>query len=201
MRSFSVLALGLLFFTSGDLGAQIIRATAARIESCAIADSLLGQHLDRSGRIMSMTPPDSSVTLSIEPKAFMKRATGVVDIGGSLTFLPSDASLPPFTLFLKVISPHPRSLPERQLVLRLDDTLTIDAGSMSASQQRWPGTTDAVENMIISLPFYRLTQIGQADRVVGQLGATTFTVSRAQLANLRTLLVGGLCHQAVATGS
>ena len=150
---------------------------------------------------MSMSPPDSSVTLSTPAKAFMRGATGVVEFGGSLQFFHSDPGLPPFQLFLKVISPRPRPLPERQLILVLDDTLTIDAGSMTAGLQHWPGVTDAVENMIISLPFYRLTQIGQAERVEGRLGATKFTVSRAQHADLRALLVGGLCHQAIADGS
>ena len=201
MHSLATLALCLLSVTPVGLVAQITRATDATVESCALADSLLGQQADISGHVMSMTLPDSSVLLDTRPKPFMHGATGVVEFGGSLHFLPSESSLPPFQLFLKVISPRPRALPERQLILLLDDTLTIDAGSMTAGLQHWPGVTDAVENMIISLPFYRLTQIGQADRVQGRLGATTFTVSRSQHANLRTLLVAGLCHPAIPAGS
>ena len=201
MRSQATLALCLISLAPAGLTAQITRAIDATIESCALADSLLGHQTGIPGHVMSMSLPDSSLNLSTRPKAFMRGATGVVEFGGSLHFLPSDPSLPPFQLFLKVISPRPRPLPERQLILILDDTLTIDAGSMTAGLQHWPGVTDAVENMIVSLPFYRLTQIGQAEQVEGRLGATRFTVSRSQHDNLKALLVGGLCHQAIADGS
>ena len=197
MRSKVAIVVILLWWAPVGLAAQITRSTTATIKSCALADSLLGWHSDISGHVHLIAPPDSSIHFSTSPRPFMRGATGVVEVGGSLTFLPGDVALPPFQLELKVISPHSRPLPERQLVLLLDDTLSVDAGSMTAALQHWPGVTDAVENMIISLPFFRLTQIGQAKHVRGRLGSTAFAFSRGQLTNLRTLLVAGLCHEAI----
>ena len=101
--------------------------------------------------------------------------------------------LPPFQFNLKTIGSRPRPIEERQLSFTLDTT-SIDAGSMSASLQNWPGITDAVENMAIMLPFHRLTQLAQARAVHGRLGETPFVLSARNMADFRSLLVAALCY-------
>jgi hypothetical protein len=178
---------------------QQARFNSFEVRSCHFADSLLGLDTDKTaGHIIALTTPDSSLRIfSIEPRPFMRGATGIVEIGGTLRFTrATPEQLPPFQFELKAISPLPRSIEDRQLTFTLDDTTQVEAGTMAAALQHWPGVTDAVENMAIVLPFHRLTQLAKAREVRGHLGQTAFSVSPSQLANMRSLVVAALCYTA-----
>jgi hypothetical protein len=125
----------------------------------------------------------------------MSGITGIDGIGGMLMIKRSTPSqLPSFQFELKSISWGPRSIEDRQLSFIFDDTTKVELGSMSAALQHWPGVHATVENLAIVLPTQRLIQISKAKTVHGLLGQTRFSFSRSQLANMRSLLVAGLCY-------
>jgi hypothetical protein len=183
---------GLLF--GPRLQAQSIRATSARVTSCAVADSTLGP--DFTGDLGSVitNPTGGFKSFSLMPTSHMAGARGVVAFGASL-FFPDTASrdLPDVQFNLKTVGSVRRPVDQRQLAVVVDDTLTIALGSMTAQEQDYPGD-DVVENMSVLAPIHRLNQMARGKKAQGRLGTTVFSIRDSDLRDLRALLVAGLCY-------
>lgn len=179
------------------LHAQHVRSVSFQVTTCPAADSLFGSQLaGELSRVLTNGKPADYRAFTTIPTGFGPGATGVVNLGASMSFMDTTLrTLPPAQLNLTFIGSAMRQLHERQLAFVIDDTLRIELGSMASEKQTsYSRETGIVENMAIVVPVYRLTQLSQAGIVQGQLGTTPFTVSEGTLRDIRSVLVAALCY-------
>ena len=171
------------------------RPTRLAVQSCHVADSLLG----RSGSVLSerimVVPMDGQAHLFTQPGSPNTHRTGVADVG-LMADIPGDsANAPAVAIVLKVVSPAARSIDERQLVL-FADSVRLDLGSLTAEAQNWPGAVGVVENMVATIPVYELRLLAAATRITGSVGSLAFELSDRQRSDFETFWVALMCRGA-----
>ena len=170
------------------------RAIPLRVVPCPLSDSLLGGRKP-DGHIAGLYDPVQNTTvLATEPERIWQPGFGLRGITGSVHFegrKPSTGLV--VQLNLKIVEPTERTIDQRQLLLVLDDSTSVDLGSMSINSQRLPSVPGVTQNMYIILPMAQLYALARANGVRGTIGSSTFALTKDQHSNLRTLYVATVC--------
>lgn len=177
------------------LGQSSQRPMRLAVQSCPVADSLLGRSGGPFSERIMVLPMGGAVHLFTQPGSPSTRRTGVADVG-LMADVPGDsANLPAVAIVLKVVSPAARSIDERQLVL-FADSVRLDLGSLTAQVQNWPGAVGVVENMVATIPVHTLRLLAGATRITGSVGSLTFELSDSQRSDVETFWIALMCRGA-----